>query len=114
MSKYSYALWKAMKLYGYFILIIFFTRLLSGMKINTEEDAFKVVIFSYEVEEPSKFMTKVNNVLILQAMDVLHKKGANSVVITSSELGEDNTLVAFGSSNGKGSSGEFFSCLYIE
>ncbi|XP_046848869.1 LOW QUALITY PROTEIN: pyridoxal kinase-like [Xenia sp. Carnegie-2017] len=57
----------------------FEAELLSGMKINTEEDAFK-------------------------AMDVLHKKGANSVVITSSELGEDH-MVAFGSSNGKGSSG---------
>ena len=38
-------------------------------------------------------------------MDILHEKGTKSVVITSSELGKDNTLVALGSSFNTGLSG---------
>lgn len=33
-----------------------------------------------------------------QAMDILHSKGTKCVVITSSELGKDDTLIALGSS----------------
>ena len=58
----------------------FEAELLSGMKITSEQDAFK-------------------------AMDILHSKGTKSVVITSSELGKENTLVALGSSINPGSSG---------
>ncbi|CAB3988199.1 Pyridoxal kinase [Paramuricea clavata] len=50
----------------------FEAELLSGMKINSEQNAF-------------------------EAMDILHNKGTKCVVITSSELGKDNTLVALGS-----------------
>ncbi|XP_031570083.1 pyridoxal kinase-like [Actinia tenebrosa] len=51
----------------------FEAEMLTGIKINTEEDAFK-------------------------AMKVLHDRGTNSVVITSSEISKRNMLVALGSS----------------
>ena len=68
----------------------FEAELLSGMKISSEQDAFK-------------------------AMDILHSKGTKSVVITSSELGKENTLVALGSSINPGSSdNNHKSCIRME
>eukprot|EP00112_Aurelia_sp_Birch-Aquarium-sp1_P004493 Seg1509.16 transcript_id=Seg1509.16/GoldUCD/mRNA.D3Y31 product="Pyridoxal kinase" protein_id=Seg1509.16/GoldUCD/D3Y31 len=51
----------------------FEAELLSGVKINTEEDAIK-------------------------AMDVLHTKGTKTVIISSTEIGKENTLVLLASS----------------
>lgn len=55
----------------------FEAELLSGVKITNESEAFK-------------------------AMKILHERGTKTVVITSSELGDNKTLIALGSSvNGK-------------
>lgn len=68
----------------------FEAELLSGMKINCEKDAFK-------------------------AMDILHNKGTKVVVITSSELGKEDTLVSLGSSFNATSSGNGTrSCVRME
>lgn len=49
-------------------------RLLTGRTISTEQDA-------------------------IECMELLHKKGAKVVVISSSLLGTENELIAFGSSS---------------
>lgn len=68
----------------------FEAELLSGIKINSEKDAFK-------------------------AMDILHSKGTKAIVITSSELGSKDTLVALGSSLNDSSSGDGErSCIKME
>lgn len=55
----------------------FEAELLSGMKITNEKEAFK-------------------------AMKILHERGTKTVVITSSELGDDDTLIALGSTMNDG------------
>lgn len=55
----------------------FEAELLSGMKITNEKEAFK-------------------------AMKILHERGTKTVVITSSELGDDDTLIALGSAMNDG------------
>lgn len=53
-------------------MYIVYCRLLTGMKIKTEADA-------------------------LAAMEALHQKGAKKVIISSTELGSDDTLIGLGS-----------------
>ena len=55
------------------LIINIFCRLLTGKQIKKIEDAW-------------------------EAIDTFHKRGCNHVVVTSSELGDENNLLAFASS----------------